>query len=132
MLHAQHAIAFVPVTDIDRAMHFYADVLNLPIIDRGEQHCSFEAGGVTLRLTVVSDHPQASHTVIGWSVTSVDEAAAELTHSGVRFLRYDGIDQGDNGVWKAPNGDRVAWFCDPDGNTLSITQFAQVPATATA
>jgi hypothetical protein len=55
-----------------------------------------------------------------------------LSDSGVKFLRYDGIDQADNGVWRAPNGDQVAWFCDPDDNTLSITQFVKIPATATA
>jgi hypothetical protein len=43
---------------------------------------------------------------------------------GIAFERFDGMEQDDDGVWTTPTGDRIAWFKDPDGNTLSLTQFA--------
>ena len=42
--------------------------------------------------------------------------------NGVRFEQYAGMDQDERGVWTAPGGAKVAWFKDPDGNTLSLTQ----------
>jgi len=50
---------------------------------------------------------------------------ANLTDKGVSFRRFDGMEQDDLGIWTTPNGDRVAWFCDPDDNTLSLTTFAK-------
>lgn len=130
MLNENRAIAFVPVGDVDRAMHFYSDVLALPVIDAGAEYCALDAGGFTLRLTAIPDRPHTEHTVVGWSVDEITGIAAELANRGVAFQRYEGVEQDEYGVWTSPNGDRVAWFCDPDGNTLSITQFAPVGATA--
>ncbi|MFA7266484.1 MAG: VOC family protein [Candidatus Nanopelagicales bacterium] len=123
MLRESEAIAFIPVSDVDRAMHFYADVLGLRVIDCGDGYCALDAGGFTIRLTAVTDLPRAGHTVIGWGVTTIDEVAGDLASRGLSFQRYDGINQDDRGIWPAPNGDRVAWFCDPDFNLLSITEF---------
>ena len=64
------------------------------------------------------------YTVLGWRVADIAATARGLAGRGVAFLRYDGMDQDDNGVWTTPGGDRVAWFGDPDGNTLSLTEFA--------
>jgi catechol 2,3-dioxygenase-like lactoylglutathione lyase family enzyme len=66
----------------------------------------------------------AGYAVLGWVVPDIDEAVRGLQAAGVRFQRYDGMPQDDRGVWQAPNGARVAWFKDPDGNTLSITQHS--------
>jgi catechol 2,3-dioxygenase-like lactoylglutathione lyase family enzyme len=65
---------------------------------------------------------EAPYTVLGWRVEDIAETAAELRSAGVRFKRYDGMDQDDDDVWVAPDGTRVAWFSDPDGNTLSLQQ----------
>ena len=57
----------------------------------------------------------------------MDDIAAtvrDLSAKGVSFTRYDGMGQDETGVWTTPGGDKVAWFTDPDGNTLSLTQFA--------
>ena len=66
---------------------------------------------------------QASYTVLGWRVTDITIAIRGLAARGVVFLRYDGMDQDGDAVWTAPGGDKVAWFADPDGNVLSLTQF---------
>jgi hypothetical protein len=45
-----------------------------------------------------------------------------MTSKGLQFTRYGFLEQSDNGVWTAPDGSKVAWFVDPDGNTLSLSQ----------
>src|SRR5580700_1565325 len=64
-----------------------------------------------------------NRTVLGWRVTDITAAVRGLAAKGVVFLRYEGMDQDSDGVWTAPGGDKVAWFTDPDGNVLSLTQF---------
>lgn len=68
------------------------------------------------------DLSPASYTVLGWSVTDVQSTVRALAANGVALLRFGGVDQDDPGIWVAASGDRVAWFKDPDGNTLSVTQ----------
>jgi hypothetical protein len=60
--------------------------------------------------------------VLGWEVPNMAEAVRALEKAGVQFERYQGVPQDELGVWTAPGGDQVAWFKDPDGNTLSISQ----------
>ena len=77
-----------------------------------------------LRVTVVREHKPAQFTVLGWGVESIENAVDRLTAAGAEFQRYPGINDGDpKGIWNAPSGARVAWFKDPDGNVLSVTQF---------
>jgi hypothetical protein len=82
----------------------------------------YDANGTQLRVTLVESGAEAPYTVLGWRVEDIAQTTAELHAAGVRFNRYDGMDQDDNGVWVAPGSMRVAWFSDPDGNTLSIEQ----------
>lgn len=132
MLNQGRVLTFVPVSDVDRAMHFYSDVLGLVVTDCSDSYCALDAGGVTIRLTLVVDRPAVEHTIVGWSVPDLNTIAAELVERGLTFHRYDGMDQDQYGAWVAPNGDHIAWFSDPDGNILSLTQFANVPATTMA
>ena len=129
MLNEGRVLTFVPVSDVDRAMHFYSDVLGLVVTDCSENYCALDAGGVTIRLTLVVDRPTVEYTIVGWSVPDLAAAAAELVQRGLAFHRYEGVNQDEYGAWTAPNGDQIAWFSDPDGNILSLTQFANVPAT---
>ena len=76
-----------------------------------------------LRVQKVHELRPARHTVLGWRVPDIRSRIKELTKKGVRFERYDGLGQDESGVWTTPSGAKVAWFKDPDGNTLSITQF---------
>jgi catechol 2,3-dioxygenase-like lactoylglutathione lyase family enzyme len=123
MLTSAPAIAFVPSTDLDRSRRFFADVLGLPVVELTGFALVLRAGPTMLRVTKVDDLRVQPFTVFGWQVSDIDGAVADLTGRGVAFLRYDGLDQDGYGVWATPGGDRVAWFTDPDGNTLSLTQF---------
>jgi hypothetical protein len=76
-----------------------------------------------LRVTRADEVVVAPYTVLGWRVDDIAQTVGDLTARGVAFLRFDGMNQDALGVWTSPGGDRVAWFKDPDGNTLSVTQF---------
>ena len=116
-------IAFLPSTNVERARAFYVDRLGLPLIGQNEIACVFDANGTMLRVTAVAEVSRPGYTVLGWRVADITAAARHLAARGVAFIRYDGMDQDGDGVWTTPGGDRVAWFADPDGNILSLTQF---------
>jgi catechol 2,3-dioxygenase-like lactoylglutathione lyase family enzyme len=123
MLESARAIAFVPATDLGRARDFYEGVLGLEVLDVSSFACVFRVGGATLRVAVVGELSPQPFTVFGWAVEAISETMAGLAARGVEFLRYEGMDQDPAGVWVTPGGDRIAWFRDPDGNVLSLTQF---------
>jgi len=123
MLGSSYIIAFASATDLDRARAFYEQVLGLPLVGQNDIACVFDANGTMLRVTAVAEVARPGYTVLGWRVTDIAAAARDLAARGVVFIRYDGIDQDGDGVWTTPGGDKVAWFADPDGNILSLTQF---------
>ena len=121
----EHArlIAFVPTTDLPRARAFYAETLGLTVTDESPYACVFDANGTMLRLTPVRKLSKVRYTVLGWGVADIEGTVAALTAAGVAFVSYRGMDVDEAGIWTGPGGDRVAWFEDPDGNLLSVTQF---------
>jgi catechol 2,3-dioxygenase-like lactoylglutathione lyase family enzyme len=123
MLESARAMAFVPVTDLERARDFYEGVLGLEVLDVSGFACVFRVGGATLRVALVGELSPQPFTVFGWAVGAISETMAGLAARGVEFLRYEDMDQDPTGVWTTPGGDRIAWFRDPDGNVLSLTQF---------
>jgi len=123
MLDTADLVAFAATTDLVRARVFYEQVLGLPVTEQTDLACVFDANGTMLRVTAVPEVARAGYTVLGWRVADIAAAARELSARGVRFLRFDGMDQDPDGVWTSPGGGRIAWFADPDGNTLSLTQF---------
>lgn len=122
MLESCALVAFVPTVDIERARAFYEGVLGLAVLDVNPYACVLDGHGTRLRVTVVDEFTPAPFTILGWEVPEIAEAIAALAGRGVAFERFDGIDQDDLGVWTAPSGARVAWFRDPDANTLSLTE----------
>jgi catechol 2,3-dioxygenase-like lactoylglutathione lyase family enzyme len=109
MLGHERLTAFIPVSDLGRARQFYESTLGLHVTHADSFAVVVEANGTTVRLTHVPDlTPQAF---------TIDALVAR----GVEFRRYDGMGQNEKGIWEAPGGDRVAWFPDPDGNTLSLS-----------
>jgi catechol 2,3-dioxygenase-like lactoylglutathione lyase family enzyme len=124
MLQAGDVIAFAASADLPRARAFYEQVLGLRVTEQNDFACVFDANGTMLRVTAVAEVARPGYTVLGWRVADIAAAARDLAGRGVVFLRYDGMDQDDDGVWTTPGGDKVAWFADPDGNVLSLTQFA--------
>jgi predicted enzyme related to lactoylglutathione lyase len=117
-------VTFILTTDRARAKAFYSDVLGLTQTGEDDFAVSYDLNGTPMRLTDVAGHVAGAHTVLGWNVPDIGATAAELKTRGVEFLIYDGFDQDENGVWSAPGGGaKVAWFNDPDGNNLSLSQF---------
>ena len=107
------------------AKPFYADVLGLRVLGEDDHAVTFDAGNRTpLRLTTMPGYQGAGHTVLGWHVADLPAVMAALKAKGVAFKTYEGIGQDANGVWASPDGGaKLAWFTDPDGNVLSLTQF---------
>ena len=123
MLTNSDLIAFASSTDLARTQAFYRTVLGLELVEQSPYACVFDAHGTMLRITSVAEVARPGYTVLGWRVADIDKAVAGLATLGVDFVRYDGMEQDGQGIWTTPNGDRVAWFADPDGNLLSLTEF---------
>ncbi len=124
MLGQSALMGFVPTVDLSRAGAFYRDLLGLRPVGDNPYAVVFDANGTMLRVTLVEKLTPPPYTVLGWRVDDIVATARDLTGRGVRFLRYDGMEQDEHGIWTTPGGDRVAWFHDPDGNTLSLTEFS--------
>ena len=122
MLGSSDLVAFAASADLSRARAFYEGVLGLPVLDQDDFACVFDANGTMLRVTAVREVSPAGYTVLGWRVADIEAAVRGLSARGVAFSRFDGMDQDDNGIWTSPGGSKVAWFTDPDGNVLSLTQ----------
>ena len=123
-LDSGRLVGFVPTSDLPRARAFYAETLGLRVADESAFACVFDANGTMLRVTPVRKVARTRYTVLGWAVDDIETTVRELTDAGVEFLRYPGMELDSLGIWSAPGGSRVAWFEDPDGNLLSLTQFA--------
>jgi hypothetical protein len=67
----------------------------------------------------------AQYTVLGWEVSDIEKAVSALVEKGITFEKYGFPGQDERGIWSTSNGDKVAWFKDPDGNTLSLGQHPQ-------
>jgi catechol 2,3-dioxygenase-like lactoylglutathione lyase family enzyme len=124
MLNRADLMAFVPVTDLARARQFYEGTLGLEVRQADDFGCMLSANGTTLRLAQVDDYQRPAFTVLGWQVASIEEAVAALAGAGITMQRYEGMEQDEVGIWRAPSGDRVAWFPDSEGNNLSVTEPA--------
>lgn len=115
-------VAFVPSSHLGQSHAFYSGVLGLKRIEASSMANVYDAEGTPLRVTLVPNHEPSRFTVLGWYVPDVRVAMTELAGRGVRFKSYDGFEQDEDGVWTAPNGRQVAWFEDPDGNVISLSQ----------
>ena len=123
MLNNQPLVAFVGVTDPARAKAFYQGTLGLRLVSEQLPFAlDFDANGTELRVSLVQQVVPAGYTVLGWQVADIEDEVKSLVSAGVVFERYPGMAQDELGIWKSPSGARVAWFKDPDGNTLSVSQ----------
>lgn len=120
-------IAFVPIVDVEKARSFYRDTLGLKLLSEEPPYALvFDAKGIMLRLTIMAERKPLQATVLGWQVPDITLAVKELEQSGVTFERYQFLPQNAEGVWTAPTGARVAWFKDPDGNILSLSEHPEL------
>ena len=123
-LEGSSPIALVATTDPARARVFYEETLGLRFVADEDFALVFDCAGIPLRIARVESFTPQPFTVLGWQVDDIVSTVEMLSSRGVRFERYPGLEQDLLGVWTSPSGARVAWFKDPDGNTLSLTQFA--------
>lgn len=116
-------IGFVTTTAPERARGFYGDILGFRFLEDDGFALSFDANGTLLRVGKAQSFTPSTATVLGWEVTDIVAAVRDLSARGVVFERFNlpFLPQDELGIWTAPNGDRVAWFKDPDGSTLSIS-----------
>jgi catechol 2,3-dioxygenase-like lactoylglutathione lyase family enzyme len=122
MLHTSRLVCFVATVDAVRARAFYEGQLGLPLVEDGGYALVFDAHGTQLRVQrvdAVAPHP---YTALGWEVDDLAATVRSLAASGVAMARFPGLPLDADGIWDTPDGSRVAWFHDPDGNTLSISQ----------
>ena len=118
-------VAFAGVRDAERARTFYRDTLGLRLVSEDGFALAFDANGTMLRVSLVREVVAAPYTVLGWEVDDIVAKAKALTAAGVKLERYESfMKQDELGIWTAPGGTRVAWFKDPDGNLLSISQHS--------
>lgn len=122
-LASQTPITFIITNDRKVAEPFYRDVLGLPFVRDDGFAAVFDLDGVPLRITEVPGHTPSAHPVLGWQVADIVSTVQALVARGVAFSIYDGMGQDALGIWTAPDGiAKVAFFNDPDGNALSLTQ----------
>ena len=116
-------IAFIATTQPEQARVFYSEVLGLRLMEDTPFALVFDANGTMLRIQKVQTLTPAGHTVLGWHVVDVHETVEILLKRGIIFDRYPGLPQDEQGIWTTPDGNKIAWFTDPDGNTLSLTEI---------
>ena len=117
-------IGFIPTADADRARAFYADLLKLEFVGDDGFAVVFRSGANMLRIARVERVTPAPYTILGWEVPDLRATVQELAGAGIEFLRYGFLEQEPSGIWVTPSGSMVAWFADPDGNILSLSQHA--------
>lgn len=116
-------IAFLATRDGPGARAFYEKTLGLAVLSDDDYALALDANGTMLRIQKVSSFVPHPFTALGWAVSDMEATIEKLRAAGVVLERFAGLEQDPRGVWRAPSGARVAWFKDPDGNTLSVTQL---------
>lgn len=122
MLGTTDIIAFVPTKDPAKARDFYEGILGLRFVSEDGFALVFSANGIMIRIVKAQQLTPVQYTILGWQVRDIEKAVSRLREQGVQFERFGFFRQDDLGIWTAPNGDKVAWFKDPDGNTLSVSE----------
>jgi catechol 2,3-dioxygenase-like lactoylglutathione lyase family enzyme len=122
MLGSNKIIAFVPTRDAVKARAFYEDVLGLRFVNDDGFALVLDANGIMVRVAKAPEFKPMPFTILGWQVSGIAKVVADLQGRGVHFERFGFFEQDKLGIWTAPTGDKVAWFKDPDGNMLSVSE----------
>jgi len=122
MLGSTNIVAFVPIKDSGKARAFYEGVLGLRFVKDDGFALVLEANGIMVRAAKMKEVTPAQFTILGWQVSDIEQVVRGLAAKGVHFEIFGFFKQDELGIWTAPTGDKVAWFKDPDGNILSVSQ----------
>jgi catechol 2,3-dioxygenase-like lactoylglutathione lyase family enzyme len=117
-------VTFLLTKDPSVCIPFYRDLLGFTYLRDDGFALVFDLHGTLLRISKVPDVQPAQHTVLGWEVEDIHSTVTELASRGLAFTRYPNMGQDEHDICTFPTGDKVAWFQDPDGNTLSLSQHA--------
>ena len=123
ILENHELVAFLATTQADKSRAFYCDTLGLRFEEDSPFAMVLRAANATVRIQKVQAFTPLPFTALGWKVEDVSATAKQLQVKGVKFERFEGMQQDDLGVWTSPSGAMICWFKDPDGNVLSLTQF---------
>ena len=122
-LQSSTPVAFLYVTDRERALTFYREKLGLKLRSSDEFGDFIDLGSGLARMTLLPDHAATPHPVLGWNVGDIGAAVKALRERGVAFNIHEGMGQDALGIWTSPDGrSKVAFFSDPDGNVLTLSQ----------
>jgi catechol 2,3-dioxygenase-like lactoylglutathione lyase family enzyme len=122
MMSDKNLKSFIPTIMPAKAKAFYRDILGLELLSEDEYALEFNANNVLLRVTTVPEFKPNEFTILGWNVPDIAALIRLMNSKGIIFEKYGFLNQDDWGIWTAPGGSKVAWFKDPDGNLLSLTQ----------
>jgi catechol 2,3-dioxygenase-like lactoylglutathione lyase family enzyme len=123
MVSESEVMGFIPTKDVARARAFYEEKLGLRFISNDQFALVVESHGTLIRITKINEFTPAPFTILGWRTQNIEDEVQSLSARGVSFQRYPGMAQNNLGIWDSPSGAKVAWFKDPDGNVLSISQL---------
>lgn len=122
MLAEKQLKAFVPTLNPVKAKAFYKDILGLKLLSEDGYALEFDAHGTPLRITTVKELKPQEFTILGWIVDDISSTVHTLNKQGIICEKYAFFPQDEFGIWTSPGGSKVAWFKDPDGNVLSVSE----------
>ena len=122
MLRSNKMMGFVITKDSKRARKFYEETLGFKFVSEDQFALVLKTDENMIRISPVKDFVPAQHTILGWEVKQIEQVASYLRERGVVFEHYPWMKHNELGIWDSPTGAKVAWFKDPDGNVLSISQ----------
>ena len=117
-------VAFIATTQPQKARDFYCDVLGLALVEDSPFARVVKGANAVVRIQKVQAFTPLPFTALGWKVADINAVVRALAGKGVRFERFEGMKQDELNIWLSPSGAKICWFKDPDGNMLSLTQFA--------
>jgi catechol 2,3-dioxygenase-like lactoylglutathione lyase family enzyme len=122
MLASGKMVGFVPTKDYEKARAFYEGRLGFDFVSLDQYALVVSVGGHKIRIAKVPNFTPLQGTILGWEVSSIDAVVTWLREKGVVTEKYPFVQDRELGIWTTPSGDKVAWFKDPDGNILSVSQ----------
>jgi catechol 2,3-dioxygenase-like lactoylglutathione lyase family enzyme len=122
MLAAGKLVGFVPTKDYEKARAFYEGKLGCEFVSLDQFALVVRIGGHMIRIVKLPNFTPLQATILGWEVDDIAAIAGWLRKQGVELEKYPFVQDRELGIWAAPSGDKVAWFKDPDGNILSVSQ----------
>jgi len=124
MLASGKMVGFVPTKDYDKARAFYGGKLEFEFVSLDQYALVMSVGGHRIRIAKVPNFTPLQGTILGWEVKNIETVVTWLRDRGVPSEKYPFVQDRELGIWTAPNGDKVAWFKDPDGNILGVSQHS--------